>query len=155
EETGLLVEGFDTPPMIMMPHHLPYQGGLVEAAGFGKVKDLYAWAYDFAEIPARARRARDAMLREPSLKIREVDLSRLARDVRIVMEVFNDAWQDNWGFVPMTEAELAKTAQDFKLLLVPDIALIAEVGGEPAAVAVALPNLNQAIADLRGKLFPM
>lgn len=155
EEMGLLVEGFDTPPMIMMPHHRPYQGGLVEKAGFTKLKDVFAWRYDVGQVPPRAQRAHDEVMKEPGLRIRTVDLKHIERDVRTVMEIFNDAWQDNWGFVPMTEGELKKTAQDFKLLLEPEIALIAEIDGEPAAVSIGLPNLNEAIRDLGGKLFTL
>lgn len=155
EELGMLVEGFDTPPMIMMPHHRAYQGGLVEAAGFAKLKDVFAWKYIMGEVPARARKAHEELLKEPNLKIRTVDMSQVERDVRIIMDIFNDAWIDNWGFVPLTENELKKTAKDFKLLLQPQIALIAEVDGEPAAVSIGLPNLNEAIADLDGKLVPL
>jgi hypothetical protein len=154
EELGLLVEGFDTPPMVMMPHHRPYQGGLVDAAGLAKLKDFYAWRYEVGHVPARAQKAHDEVMKEPGLKIRTVDLKHAERDVRIVMDVFNDAWHENWGFVPMTEGELAKTAQDFKLILDPHLALIAEVDGEPAAISIALPNLNEAIRGLDGKLLP-
>ena len=155
EEIGTLIEGFDTPPMIMMPHHKPYQAGLIEAAGYTKAKDLFAWHYPFGNIPPRAMKARDELLKDPSVRIRTADPKHMERDVRILMEIFNDTWQDNWGFVPMTEGELKKTAQDFKLLLVPDIALVAEIDGEPAAIAVGLPNLNEAIRDIDGKLFPI
>jgi len=154
EEVGVLVEGFDTPPMIMMPHHRQYQGGLIEQAGLTKAKDFFAWHYDVGVIPPRAARAREQILAEPGLRIRTVELAHMERDLRIVMAIFNEAWEENWGFVPMTEAELRKTAQDFKMLLVPDIALIAEVDGEPAAISIALPNLNEAIRDLDGRLLP-
>jgi hypothetical protein len=155
EELGLLVEGFDTPPMVMMAHHRPYQGGLVEAAGFTKLKDVFAWRYEIGHVPPRAQKAHDELMKEPSLRIRTIDMKHVERDVRIVMDIFNDAWHENWGFVPMTEAELKKTAQDFKLLLEPSVALIAEVDGEPAAISIGLPNLNEAIRDLGGKLLPL
>ncbi len=154
EELGVLVEGFDTPPAIMMPHHLPYQAGLIEKAGLVKEKDFFAWRYDVGEPPPRARRAHDDILKIPGLRIRTLDKSQMERDTRIVMEIFNDAWQDNWGFVPMTEGELKKMAADLKMILVPDLALVAEVDGEVAAISVALPNINEMIGDLDGKLFP-
>ncbi|MBL8715719.1 MAG: hypothetical protein JNL79_06970 [Myxococcales bacterium] len=154
EELGVLVEGFDTPPAIMMPHHRPYQAGLIEKAGLVKEKDFFAWRYDVGEPPPRARRAHDDIMKIPGLRIRTLDKSQMERDTRIVMEIFNDAWQDNWGFVPMTEGELKKMAADLKMILVPDLALVAEVDGEVAAISVALPNINEMIGDLDGKLFP-
>ncbi|MDP3276279.1 MAG: hypothetical protein Q8Q09_13850 [Deltaproteobacteria bacterium] len=154
EEMGNLIEGFDTPPSLMMPHHWPYQGGLIEKAGLTKIKDVFAWNYLVGEVPARARRAHTEMLKDPALKIRTIDLSNAERDMRIVMEIFNETWADNWGFVPMTEPELKKTVEDFKLILRPEIALIVEINGEPAAIAIAVPNVHEAIHDLKGSLFP-
>lgn len=154
EELGLLVEGFETPPQIMMPHHRPYQGGLVEAAGFHKLKDLYAWEYHTGEVSARARKAHDELIREPNLRIRTAEIKHMERDVRIITDIYNDAWSENWGYVPATEREVKKMAEDFKLILIPDIALIAEVDGEPAAVSIGLPNINECIRDLDGKLLP-
>ncbi len=154
EEIGLLIEGFDTPPMLMMPHHRQYQGALVEKAGFTKLKDLLAWLYPIGNAPKRAQKAHDELLADKNVRIRNADPKHMERDVRILMEIFNDTWQDNWGFVPMTEGELKKTAEDFKLLLVPELAIIAEIDGEPAAISIGLPNLNEAIRDLDGKLLP-
>ncbi len=154
EEAGCLVEGFDTPPMIMMPHHRPYQGGLIEAAGYAKVKDLYAWRYQVGEVSARARKAFAAIDALPEVRTRRVDPKQLDRDVRLLMDVFNDAWSDNWGFVPLTEPELAKMAADMKLILLPELAYLTDIDGQTAAVALALPNLNEAIADLHGALLP-
>ncbi len=154
EELGCLVEGFDTPPMVMMPHHRAYQGALIEAAGLVKEKDVFAWKYQVGEVPVRARKAHDDVMKIPGVTIRTVDPRVMERDVRIVMDIFNDAWQDNWGFVALTESELKKMAADMKMILVPDLGLIAEVDGEPAAVSLALPNLNELIRDLDGKLFP-
>ncbi|MDX2053854.1 MAG: hypothetical protein SFV15_15745 [Polyangiaceae bacterium] len=154
EEIGCLIDGFDTPPMILMPHHLPYQGGLIEKAGFTKLKDLYAWRYSVGDVPTRAKKAHAEIAALPEVTSRHVDKEHIERDVGIVMDVFNDAWSDNWGFIPYTRNELRKMAEDFKLLLVPELTNICYVDGEPAAVAVALPNLNEIIADFRGKLFP-
>jgi hypothetical protein len=91
----------------------------------------------------------------PEVYSRHVDTKELERDIRLVMDVYNDAWNENWSFVPLTENELAKMAKDFKLILDPSITQIAYVRGEPAAVAVALPNFNEAIGDLHGRLFPL
>jgi hypothetical protein len=154
EEMGCLVDGFDTPPMIMMPHHRPYQGGLIEKAGLGKLKDLYAWRYQVGDVPKRAQKAHDDVAALPEVVTRHADLKNLERDVRIVMDVYNDAWSDNWGFVPATENELAKMAQDLKLLLIPELTYITTIDGEAAAVALCLPNINELIPDLNGKLLP-
>ena len=155
EEMGCLVEGFDTPPMIMMPHHRAYQGGLIEKAGFAKLKDAYAWRYHVGEVPTRVRKAHEDMEALPEVKSRHVDMKNLDADLRIIMEVYNDAWSDNWAFVPFTERELSKMAADLKLIAVPELSYITEVDGEAAAVALALPNINELIADLKGKLGPL
>ena len=155
DESGCLVDGFETPPMVMMPHHRTYQGGLIEAAGLSKHKDLYAWRYTTGTVPPRVQKAHDDIEAMPEVYCRHVDTRELERDIRLVMDVYNDAWNDNWSFVPLTENELAKLAKDFKLILDPVITCIAYVRGEPAAVAVALPNFNEAIGDLRGRLFPV
>lgn len=154
EETGCLIEGFEKPPMIMMTYHNAYQGGLIEQAGYGKIKDLYAWNYDIGHVPPRAQRAHDEIEALPEITTRQVDPKRLLDDVRILMDLFNDAWSDNWGFVPLTENELLKMAADTKLILMPEITRITSIDGEPAAVAFGLPNLNELIRDINGKLFP-
>jgi hypothetical protein len=154
EEMGCLVEGFDTPPMILMPHHRSYQGGLIEQAGFTKLKDVFAWRYVPGEVAPRAKKAWEDVKKLPEVRVRRLDAGHLDRDVRIAMDIFNDAWSDNWGYVPMTEAELAKMAKDLKLLFVPELTLLAEIDGEPSAFVVALPNVNELIGDLNGKLLP-
>jgi hypothetical protein len=150
EELGCLVEGFDTKPMFLMPHHRPYQGGLIEAAGLSKSKDLFAWRYETGSVPPRVRKAFDAVTAMPEVVTRPVDLKNVQGDIRVVMDVYNDAWSDNWGYVPLTEAELTKMASDMKLLLDPAITAITFIDGEPAAVALALPNLNELIGDFGG-----
>ena len=155
EEMGCLIEGFDTPPAILMPHNRSYQGGLIEAAGLTKEKDVFAWKYEVGEPPVRARKAHDEVLRMPEVRIRQMDKSNMEAETRTVMEIFNEVWQDNWGFVPMTNSELKKMAADLKMILVPDLALVAEVNGETAAMSIALPNINEMIGDLDGKLFPL
>lgn len=152
EEMGCLVDGFDTPPMIMMPHHRAYQGGLIERSGFEKLKDAYAWRYHVGDIPARVRKAHDDIEAMPEIKSRHVDMKNLDVDLRVIMNVYNDAWSDNWGFVAFTERELSKMAADLKLFAIPELSYITEIDGEPAAVALALPNLNELIADMKGKL---
>jgi hypothetical protein len=155
EELGCLVEGFDTPPMILMQHHWPYQGPLIEKAGLSKLKDFYAWRYVVGDVPTRAQKAHDELDALPEVKSRHIDMKNFERDLRIVMDVFNDAWSDNWSFVPYTEAELVRMGEELKLIAIPALSYITEVDGEPAAVAVALPNVNEVIRDLDGKLSPL
>src|SRR5579862_3130877 len=155
EELGCLVEGFDTPPYMMMPHHRTYQGGLIEKAGYAKVKDYFAWAYSVGEINNRTKRAHDEIASLHEVGHRKMSLKNLRQDVDMIVDVFNDAWSDNFGSVPVTRAEADKMAADFKLLLLPDITCIVTIDGEPAAFAVALPNLNELVRDLKGSLFPL
>jgi len=155
EEMGCLVNGFDTRPMIMMPHHRPYQGGLIEAAGYRKIKDVYAWYYTPGAISERARRASEEIKKLPEVTSRPLDLSNLERDIRVGMDIFNDAWSDNWGFVPLTEAELKKMASDLRLLLIKEMTMIVSIDGEPAGICIALPDLNSMIYDFDGKLSPL
>ena len=155
EETGCLVEGFDSPPFIMMPHHRPYQGGLIEKAGYLKAKDFFAWKYVVGELNARTRRAHEEISKLPEVRARMVSLKDIERDVALVVDIFNDAWSENWGFVPLTPAELRKTAEDFKLILTPEITRLVYIDGEPAAMTIAVPNINEMIKDLHGKLWPL
>jgi hypothetical protein len=154
EELGCLVEGFDTSPMILMPHHMPYQGGLIEKAGLPKLKDFYAWRYTVGDVPTRANKAHEEIVGLPEVRTRMLDPKRMEEEARIVVDVFNDAWSDNWYSVPFTEAELRKFAADMKLLIIPELTRLVLIDGEPAAFAIALPNVNEMIADFHGKLFP-
>jgi len=152
EEMGCLVEGFEHPPVIMMPHHRPYQGGLIEQAGLSKIKDVYAWTYDVGKVPQRAQKAYDDILAMHEVTVRPVNPRYMLDEVRIIMDIFNDAWSDNWGFVPLSQSELTKMASDMKLILVPELTFIVSIEGKPAAVALALPNINELIGDFDGKL---
>jgi len=155
EETGCLVDGFDSSPYIMMPHHRPYQSALIEKAGYTKAKDLYAWRYAIGELNTRVKRAHAEIKSLPEVSFRRASMKNLAKDVEVLVDVFNDAWSDNWGFVPFTRNEVKKMAADFKLLLMPEITCICSIDGEPAAVALAIPNLNELVRDFDGKLFPL
>jgi hypothetical protein len=154
DEIGCLVDGFNTPPMIMMPHHRSYQGKLIEGAGLQKAKDLYAWRYVVGPLPPRAQKGYDQIAALPEVSVRNVDKSNLSREIEEVMSIFNDAWSDNWGYVPLSRAELAKLAEDFKLILEPRLTVVIAIDGEPAAFAIALPNLNEHLKGQGGQLFP-
>lgn len=154
EEAGCLVEGFDDPPMVMMTYHQPYQGGLIEQAGYGKIKDLYSWKYDVGKVPPRAQKAHDEIAAMPEVMSRQADPKRFLEDVHTVMDIFNDAWSENWGFVAATENEIIKIANDMKLILMPEITRLTFIEGEAAAVSLGIPNLNELIKDFHGKLLP-
>ena len=155
EETGLLVEGFDSPPTIMSPHHRSYQGALAEAAGLQKVKDCYGWKHEVVPATARAQRAWEAITSLPEVRVRSVNPRNLKKEVRYILDVFNDAWQHNWGFVPATDAEAKKMAADLQLILDKELSFFAEIDGQPVAICVCLPNLNEVIFDFGGKLNPV
>ena len=155
EESGMLVEGFERPPFIMMPHDRPWQAGHAERYGLHKVKDLFAWEYDSGNTPKRVLAAWEKVRQMPEVCIRSVSMRHLSRDVRIIMEIFNDAWSENWGFVPATEPEVDKMARDLLLVLDPHISFIVEIDGAPAAMCICLPNVNECIADLGGRPSPL
>ena len=154
DETGLLVEGFEHPMMVGMPYNPAYYPPLLEGQGFTKLKELYAWYYDNQVIPEGALQIADAVLQYPGLTIRNLDKKHFYRDIQIIREVFNSAWSNNWGFVPITEAQAKKAAHDFKHILDERFVLIAEVNGDPAAICLGLPNIYEITHDLKGKLWP-
>jgi hypothetical protein len=154
EEVGVLVDGFEHPPVFLMAHSRPWQGSVAEAAGLVKEKDLLAWRYEKGPFPARVQQAWEDVKKLPEVKLRNIDKKNIEREIRAVMDIYNDAWQGKWAMVPALPEEVAKVAQDLKLVIDPDLAFIAEVHGEPMGMCIMLPNLNEAIADLDGKLFP-
>jgi hypothetical protein len=154
EEIGTLVHGHEHPPVLMMPHATKYQSTLLEACGMQKAHDVYAWHYKVEPPPERARKALEAISEMPEVKFRSVRRKDMRKELDYILEIFNDAWSHNWGFVPATPAEIEKMAKDMALLIDEDIAFFAEIDGRPVAVCIALPNLNEAAHDLGGKLFP-
>lgn len=155
EEVGVLIEGFEHPPFLMMAHSRPYQSALLEKAGLEKCKDLFAWRFYAGELPPRALRAWEQVKAMPEVRIRSVNKADMANELAIIMEIFNDAWSENWGFVPATPNEVKKAAADMKLILDEELAFIAEIDGRPMGMCICLPNVNEVIADLGGKLFPL
>jgi len=154
DECGLLVEGFDSPPVFMMTYNPRYYVPLVEAAGFRKTKDLLAFYMDLAKIPMDrlGRIAGKIKARNPELAFRAVRRKTLQQDLVKVKEVYNAAWEDNWGFVPMTDAEMDFMAARLKPLLMEGLVWLAEAGGEPVGFLLALPDYNVALQPLRGRL---
>ncbi len=154
DECGLLVDGFDSSPVIMMTYNPRYYVPLVEAEGFGKAKDLLAYYMDLAKIPMDRleRIATKIKQRNPSLAFRPVRKKTLERDLGKIKEVYNAAWEQNWGFVPMTDAEVDFMAARLKPLLMEGLIWLAEVGDEPVGFLLALPDYNIALRPLNGYL---
>lgn len=154
EETGLLVDGFDTPPMLLMPHDPRWLAPLVERAGLRKAQDVIAYLRDTATPFPAPLQAMLAKGLPEDVRLRPLDMKQYRREIGLITDIFNDAWSGNWGFVPFTEAEVDHMAKSLKPLLDTRLVWIAEVKGEAAAFAVCLPNINEAITDLRGRLLP-
>lgn len=153
EQTGLLIDGFDTPPVVMMDHDPAYAGPRVEEQGYSKIKDVIAyWSGVPNFSPAVTKRLERGLA--PGVVLRPVDMKRFEDEVKTLVGVYNDAWADNWGFTPLTDAETVHMAKSLKMILHPKLMWMMEIDGEPAAFIVLLPNVNEAIRDIGGKLFP-
>jgi hypothetical protein len=155
EEVGVLIEGFEHPPAMMMSHSRRWQDEVARAAGLEKARDLYAWRFEVGKIPERANKAWAEAKALPEVKLRSVEPSKMQRDLRIILDVFNDAWKQNWGYVPPTEEEAKKMAEDLRFVLDKELSFIAEVDGKPVGICICLPNLNEVIRDFDGKLNPI
>jgi hypothetical protein len=155
DECGLLIEGFDTGPSMMMGHNPPYYPARVEEQGFVKAKDLIAYWSDLrAGLPPMAMRVMERLKRMDRIRIRPLDKKRFHEDIGIICDIFNDAWADNWGFIPFGQDEAQYLAKSIRPLVGPEWFAIGEIDGEPASMVVTLPNLNTAIKDLDGRLLP-
>lgn len=153
---GLLIEGFDTPPAILMSHNPRFYPGLVEQAGHCKAMDLLAYAMTDPTPPERVVRGVERLVKRSGVVIRTVDVERFADEVNIIKEIYNSAWENNWGFAPMTDAEFDHLAAEMRPIIDPELILIAEAGGEPVGFLLALPDFNQALKKLpAGRLFPL
>lgn len=155
EETGLLIDGFDSPPSIMMGHARPYYASRIEEQGFRKIKDVYAYEFDGTQtLPSTMQRLFDKTLGSRDVSIRALEKKNLSRDLDIIIALFNDAWSDNWGFVPFTRHEIEALGRNLKMLVEEKYIAIADYRGEPAAMCVTLPNINDWIRGLDGRLMP-
>ena len=155
DEPGLLVDGFESRPTVMMGHHRPRYQALVEAAGYTGVKDLHTWELDISRpFPELIQRVIAAGERNPRIRIREANDRDFESEARLILGILNNAWSDNWGFVPLTDAEIAYAARKLKPIMRADLIRIAEVEGEPVAFMFTIPDINEMIADLDGRLFP-
>ena len=156
QEFGLLVEGFDHPPMVMAPYHFDYYGGQMESAGLGKVKDLLVYelnADDF-KLSDRVAQFADRVKKRHQVTLRPLNMRRLKDDVRVLMEMGNQSTHDNWGYVPVSEDEAEDLAKGLKPIVDPDLILIAEIEGRPVGYMLVLPDINLLLRGGSGRLTP-
>jgi GNAT superfamily N-acetyltransferase len=160
DECGLLVDGFEFPPTLMMPHNPPYYIELVERAGFTKAKDL--WVYQggseqqYVPVPDRLARGTELIRQRQGITLRALDVKNFQDEVERIKELYNAAWEKNWGFVPMTEHEIDHLAEQFKPVVIPEMVPMAEKDGKLIGFGIALPDLNVVFRRHRsGRLFPM
>ncbi|HPC10508.1 MAG TPA: N-acetyltransferase, partial [candidate division Zixibacteria bacterium] len=155
-EIGFLVEGFDEPPRIMMPYNPPYLPELAARFGLRKAMDLLAYKLtDETPIPERVETVIGKIRQRGNLVVRPIRLRDFDNEVDRVNQVYNQAWQNNWGFVPMGDAEFRWIARNLRQVIDPDLALLCEHEGRPVAFILGIPDINQALARLRGRLFPL
>jgi GNAT superfamily N-acetyltransferase len=155
DEPGLLVQGFEGPPTVMMGHHLPYYERLITSAGHVGIKDLHAWSLPIRQpFPEMVQRIVAFSERNPKLVTRTVDKSRFDEEAALILEILNDAWSENWGFVPLTPAEVAYVGKKLKPIVFEKLIRIAELDGEPVGFMITLPDVNELTRDLDGRLFP-
>jgi hypothetical protein len=155
DEPGLEIEGHAEAPTVMMGHHRPEYATWVETAGYAKAKDLVTYALDIRDwSDPKIDRLIASGERNPRIRIRKVDKSRFGEEAAIILNLLNDAWSDNWGFVPLTEAEIAFAAKKLKPIIYEDLVRVAEVDDEAVAFMITLPDINELTADLDGRLLP-
>jgi len=151
DEYGMLIEGFDKSPAIMMPYNPPYYPAFLESYGFTKARDLYAWGvYGDRVITEKLRRGTELVKKRYGFAFRPVNFKDFEHEVRIIRELYIKAWERNWGEVPMTEEEFRYAANDMKMVADPDCIVIAELKGKPVGFGLALPDINQVLVDNRG-----
>jgi hypothetical protein len=156
EEVGLLVWGFDSRSMLLVPYDPPYAGPRVEACGYAKIKDVFSYDYDVQNAPETVGKkllARAGL--SGRVKVRTLNMKMFDAEVRTLVGVFNDAWSDNWGFVPFTQAEINHASKAFGPVIIPELVVFIDVDDETVAFIVALANLNEAIDGFNGRLDPL
>jgi GNAT superfamily N-acetyltransferase len=155
ESAGLLIDGFDTDPMLMMPHNPPEYASFIESAGYAKVKDLYAWLYQLAEIPPLYVKLAERVRAKHPITVRPLKLAEFTKEVERLRTIYCAAWERNWGFVPPTAAEFRRIATELKPIFDPRGAIYAELDGRPVACLVSVPDINQALKGTSGRLLSM
>jgi GNAT superfamily N-acetyltransferase len=153
EECGMLVKGFDGSPLIMMTYNPEWYPVLMEACGYGKAEDLFAYKlYSALAVESRMARVAELVRKRSNAVMRDISVSRIHQEVPLIMDIYNECWQDNWGFVPMTRDELSHMADELKAIMVSSMAPILEVDGQAVAFAISLPDANQAMKKAGGSL---
>lgn len=155
EEAGLLVDGFDTPPMLLMGHDQPYASQCVEGAGYTKSKDIYAYISTIAEPLPRAAQLLLKRKLPAGLTMRMLNFKQYRKDIDDITDIFNNAWMDNWRFSPLTPDDTDHLAKALRPILDSKLVWLVDIEGEPAAFGVCLPNINEALQGLDGKLLPL
>ncbi len=152
DECGILIDGFDLPPCLMMPYNPSYYTSLLEGYGLRKAKDLLAYTVDIPEeIPEKIKRVAERLIKS-DIRVRPINMKEFDREVMLFKELYNSAWESNWGFVPMTDEEIGWTAKRMKPLIIPNLALFAEVEGRPVGLMLILPDYNQVLKHLNGHI---
>jgi hypothetical protein len=156
DEPGLLIQGHDHPPTVMMGHHLASYEGWIESAGYRGVKDLRTYELRIDEaFPDLVRRIVASGERDPRIRIRKVDKAKFDQEAALILNILNDAWSGNWGYVPLTDAEIAHAGKKLKPIVFEDLIRVAEIDGRPVGFMMTLPNLNEMTDDLNGSLYPL
>lgn len=153
-ECGLMVEGFDRPPMVGIPYNPEYYEKHFLDWGLKKAKDLISFKLDLIGVPDYLQSAADKLEKRKRFSLRSLNLSRFDEELKIIWDIYNSAWEQNWGFVRMSHKEFMFAANEMKSFVQPDLCLIVEVKGEPVGFSLALPDVNQVLMKLDGKLFP-
>ena len=158
DECGFLLDGFDSPPMIMMTYTPPYYLDYMERCGLTKSRDLFAYISIIKDVSAGGRLeklASGVRTRVPGLTVRPANMKQFHRELETVKDIYNSAWSHNWGFVPMTDEEIEAMAKRLKPLIVPELLIMAEVNGSPAAFFMAVPDYNQVLNKMNGRMGPV
>jgi len=155
DECGCLVEGFDSAPVIMMPYNPQYYLSFFERFGLVKAKDLYAYLKNDIGVASRIEKLVERVKKKENVTVRPINMSRLQQELEIIIDIYNSAWKLNWGFVPMTRNEMLLMARELKPIVEPELVLIAEVDGQPAGVSITVPDVNQVLKRLNGRIWPI
>lgn len=157
EEWGTLIRGYDSPPMLMSPYNPPFYTGQLEAFGLKKAKDLLVYGMERAgkTLPERFLRRTDRIARRYDVKLRPLNMRRLDEEVRIILDIANASTRENWGYVPVTDAEAREIAQSMRMIVDPETVMIAEASRIPVGYLIAFPDMNVLLKELNGRLFPV
>jgi GNAT superfamily N-acetyltransferase len=156
DEYGLLIEGFDSPPVVMMPYNPAYYPKLIEQYGFQKARDLMAYFMKADKpVPERIVKISNRIQQRKEIQLRIIDMKRLSSEVKIIKNMYNKVLENIWGFVPLTDAEINRLVAHLKKIVEPELVIFAEIDGNPVGFIISLPDINQALIKLNGRLLPL